>query len=43
VNARYQAGVMGDNAYAAEARARAEHSERLVAQARDTLSADSLD
>lgn len=43
VNARYQAGVMGDNEYAAEARARAEHSERLVAQARDTLRADSLD
>ncbi|HEX4362134.1 MAG TPA: phosphotransferase family protein [Pseudonocardia sp.] len=43
VNARYQAGVMGDDGYAAEARGRAEHSERLVAQARDTLRADSLD
>jgi len=43
VNARYQAGVMGDDGYAGQARERAEHSERLVAQARDTLRADSLD
>jgi aminoglycoside phosphotransferase (APT) family kinase protein len=43
VNARYQAGVMGDDGYAAQSQERAEQSERLVAEARDTLRADSLD
>ncbi|MDT7636949.1 MAG: hypothetical protein QOC83_1237 [Pseudonocardiales bacterium] len=43
VNARYQAGVMGDDGYAGEAQERADQSERLVADARDTLRADSLD
>jgi aminoglycoside phosphotransferase (APT) family kinase protein len=42
VNARYQAGVMGDPEYAAEARRRAEQAERLVAQSRDALRADQL-
>jgi aminoglycoside phosphotransferase (APT) family kinase protein len=42
VNARYQAGVMGDPEYRAEAQRRADHAERLVAQARDALRADSL-
>jgi aminoglycoside phosphotransferase (APT) family kinase protein len=37
VNARYQAGFMGDNEYAGVARERAEQSERLVLAARDAL------
>lgn len=42
VNARYQAGVMGDPEYRAEAQRRAEQAERLVASARDALRADQI-
>jgi len=37
VNARYQAGVMADDGYAAEAQERADQSARLMAESRDEL------